>query len=153
MVKVERPSDEKLVVEAAPTPKWGTGIAYLILAGLFIYLGVTEGRPLSTGLGVLNLVFAFFTLSPRSRTTIVFDKSKGDFTLRRKSLMGASEVTHKTSEIKEVEVRSIKALWREVFFLNFKLGDDRQFAIQHSLDTDKADKMAAAEAIQGFLKR
>lgn len=151
MIRTETPEPQKMVVTAAPTPRMGTGVAYLVLAGLFLYLGVTEGRWTSTALGLLNLVFAYFTLKPRSRTTVTLDKSQGTMTLVKQTFTSSGEVTHALSELQAVQVNSVKLMWRTLHYTAFVLADGRQLALQHSIDKDLAHQEAAAQKIREFL--
>ena len=151
MIRTETPDPQKLVVTAAPTPRMGTGVAYLVLAGLFLYLGLTEGRWTSGALGLLNLGFAYFTLKPRSRTTVTLDKAQRTMTLNKRTFTSSGEVSHGLSEVQAVQVNSVKLMWRTLHYMAFVLSDGRQLALQHSIDKDLTSQEEAAQKIREFL--
>lgn len=151
MIRTASPEPHQLVITAAPTPRFGTGAAYLVLAGLFLYLGLTEGRWTSTALGLLNVAFAFVTFKPRSRTTVTIDKQKGTMTFCKQTWLSKGEVTHNVSELQGVQVNAVKLMWRTLFYTSFALSDGRQMALQHSVDRDQTHQEQAAAAIREFL--
>lgn len=151
MIRIDTPEPQKMVVTTAPTPRVGTGVAYLVLAGLFLYLGVTEGRWTSTALGLLNVAFAYFTLKPRSKTTITLDKGTGTMTLHKQTFTSQGEVSHPLSAVQAVQVNAVKLMWRTLHYTSFVLSDGKQLALQHSVDKDAAHQEAAVQKIREFL--